>query len=79
MARHHLSTIHQWLHRVEREGPDGRHDWWDPRRSHPITPEQERAAEEDLDEPPSESGFDAVVISSIINSCRVPSPFYAQI
>ena len=51
------STIHRWLHRMECEGPDGRHDRWGPGRPRLLTPEQEGAIEGDLDKLPSESGF----------------------
>ena len=54
----HSSTVHRWLHRMEREGPDGRHDRKSPGRPRLLTPEQEGAVEEDLDKPPPESGFD---------------------
>ncbi len=53
----HPSTIHRWLCRLEREGPEGRHDRWGPGRPRLLTPEQERLIQEDLDGPPSESGF----------------------
>lgn len=51
------STIHRWLHRMECEGPDARHDRWGSGRPRQLTPEQESAIEEDLDKLPSESGF----------------------
>ena len=35
----HPSTIHRWLHRLEREGPDGRYDRWGPGRPRLLTPE----------------------------------------
>ncbi len=36
----HPSTIHRWLHRLEREGPEGGYDRWDPGRPRLLTPEQ---------------------------------------
>ena len=36
----HPSTIHRWLNRLEREGPEGRHDRWGPGRPRLLTPEQ---------------------------------------
>ena len=56
-GRHHPSTVHRWQHRLEREGPDGRHDRRGPGRPRLLAPEQERPIKEDLDGPPSESGF----------------------
>ena len=53
----HPSTIHRWLHRLERKGLEGRHDRWGPGRPRLLTPEQERLIKEDLDGPPSESEF----------------------
>ena len=55
--RHHPSIVHRWLYRLEREGLKGRHDRWGPGRPRILTPEQERLIREDLDGPPSESGF----------------------
>ena len=53
----HPSTVHRWLYRLEREGSEGRHDRRGPGRPRLLTPEQERLIKEDLDGPPSESGF----------------------
>ena len=58
IAGKHPSTISRWLNRMEREGVDAREDRKSPGRPQNITPEQERAVEEDLDKPPGESGFD---------------------
>ena len=52
-----VSTVHRWLSQLEREGPDGRHDGKSPSRPRLLTPEQERLIQEDLDGPPSDSGF----------------------
>ena len=54
----HPSTISRWLNRMARDGVDAREDRKSPGRPRNITPEQERAAEGDLDKPPGESGFD---------------------
>ena len=42
MSGRHPSTIHRWLHRLEREGPDGRYDRRGPGRPRRLTPEQIR-------------------------------------
>lgn len=57
IAGRHPSTISRWLRLMEREGLDGRHDNKIPGRPPKLSPEQERAIEEDLDKPPGESGF----------------------
>ena len=57
MSGRHPNTIHRWLNRLERKGLEGRHDWRDPGRPRLLTLEQERLIKEDLDGPPSESGF----------------------
>ena len=56
-GRHHPSTVHRWLHRPEREGPEGRHGRRGPGRPWLLTSEQEQSIKEDLDGPPSDSGF----------------------
>ena len=56
-GRHHPSTIHRWLHRLERECSDGRYDRWSPGRPRLLALEQERSIKEDLGGPPSDSGF----------------------
>lgn len=53
-----ISTIHRWLSRMEREGPDGRHDGKSPGRPRLLNPEQERTIEGDLDGTPRDSGFE---------------------
>ena len=53
----HSGTVSRWLHRMECEGLEGRHDGKSPGRPRKLDPEQERTIEEDLDKPPSESGF----------------------
>jgi len=52
------STIHRWLSRMEREGPEGRRDAKSPGRPRPLNAEQERTIEEDLDGTPRECGFE---------------------
>ena len=54
-GRHHPGAIHRWLHGLEREGLEGRHDRRGPGRSRRLAPEQ--SIKDDLDGPPSESGF----------------------
>ena len=58
MVGRHFSTVHRWLYRMERDGLECRHDRKSPGRPRFLTPEQEGVVEEDLDKPPSESGFD---------------------
>ena len=53
-----VSTIHRWLSRMEREGPDGRHDGKSPGRPRLLNPEQEKVVEGDLDGTPRDSGFE---------------------
>ena len=50
-------TIHRWLYRMEREGPEGRHDGKSPGRPRLLNAEQEKVIEEDLDGTPRDSGF----------------------
>ena len=57
IMRRWASTIHRWLHRMDREGLEGRHDGKSPGRPRKMDPGQEWIIEEDLDKPPSESGF----------------------
>ena len=58
MVGRHFSTVHRWLYRMDHDGLECRHDRKSPGRPRFLTPEQEGAVEEDLDKPPSESGFD---------------------
>ena len=51
------STVHRWLFRLKCKGLEHRHDKKSPGRPRNLTPEQERMIENDLDKPPSESGF----------------------
>ena len=53
-----VGTIHRWLSRMEREGPDGRHDGKSPGRPQLLNPEQERTIKGDLDGMPRDSGFE---------------------
>ena len=53
-----VSTTHRWLSRMEREGPDGRHDGKSPGRPRLLNSEQEKVVEWDLDETPRDSGFE---------------------
>ncbi len=53
-----VGTIHRWLSRMEREGPEGRHDNKSPGRPRLLNPEQERTIEGDLDGTPRECGFE---------------------
>ena len=53
-----VSTIHRWLSRMEREGPDGRHDGKSPGRPRLLNPEQERTIKGDLDGTPRDGGFE---------------------
>ena len=52
-----ISTVHRWLFRLKCKGLEHRHDKKSPGRPRNLTPEQERMIENDLDTPPSESGF----------------------
>jgi len=52
-----VGTIHRWLSRMEREGPEDRNDNKSPGRPRLLSPEQERAIEEDLAESTRGSGL----------------------
>ena len=52
-----ISTICRWLNRMQSEGVGFRQDHKSPGRPRTLTPAQEKSIEEDLDRPPSESGF----------------------
>ena len=53
-----ISTTYRWLSKMEREGPDGRHDGKSPGRPRLLNPEQEKVIEGDLDGPPRGSSFE---------------------
>ena len=52
-----ISTIERWLIKMENKGVEHRHDLKRPGRPPTLSPEQEKVIEDDLDKPPSESGF----------------------
>lgn len=52
-----VGTVHRWLVRMEREGPEGRHDGKSPGRPRFLSSEQERTVEADLAGSPRECGF----------------------
>lgn len=53
-----IGTIYRWLFRMEREGPECRHDAKSPGRPRLPNPEQKKVIEKDLDGMPRESGFE---------------------
>ena len=69
------STIYRWLRRMDREGPDSRHDRKSPGRPRKLNSEQYQAIVEDLGKAPCECDFLRGLWSSKLVARRIQERF----